>query len=73
MEQLLDGSNGVNDLSGQQRTLRQMADAYSRRAREARLRQGKPPVIAAGNVLHRIAEIMAADRPATRPEDRPAA
>lgn len=56
-----------------QRSLREMADAYSLRAREARVKQGKPPVISGANVLNRIAEIMAAEVPPACPEGRPAA
>lgn len=43
------------------RTLDDMANAYSRRAREARAKQGKRPVIAAPAVLSRLAEIMATE------------
>lgn len=57
----------------QQRSLREMADAYSLRAREARVKQGKPSVIVGANVLNRIAEIMAAEIPPARPKGRPAA
>lgn len=56
-----------------QRSLCEMADAYSLRAREARVKQGKPSVIVGASVLNRIAEIMAAETPPARPEGRPAA
>jgi hypothetical protein len=73
MNEQLHGAEGGSAQADPQRSLREMADAYSRRARRARVEQGKPPVIAGANVLNRIAEIMAAEVPAVRPEDQPAA
>lgn len=73
MNEQLHGVGEGRAQADQERSLREMADAYSRRAREARVRQGKPPVIAGANVLNRIAEIMAVEVPSARPEDQPAA
>ena len=55
------------------RTLDDMANEYSRRAREARAKQGKPPVISDPGVLNRIAELMALDEPTRRSLGQPAA
>ena len=51
----------------------EMADAYSRRARVARINQGKPPVIVNAAVLNRIAEIMATGDAQSHPQGLPAA
>lgn len=51
----------------------EMADAYSRRARESRIKQGRPPVIDNAAILNRIAEIMAMGDPHSQPQGRPAA
>jgi len=44
-----------------ERTLNEMANVYSRRAREARIRQGKPAVLNQPVVLTLLAELIAAD------------
>lgn len=54
-------------------SLGEMADTYSRRAREARIKQGKPPVIVNAAVLNRIAEIMATGDAQSHPQGQPAA
>ncbi|MEI2808773.1 MAG: hypothetical protein V9F00_00750 [Nocardioides sp.] len=56
-----------------ERTLDDMANAYSRRAREARAKQGKPPVIVGPGVLQRLAEIMALEDPQSQRKGLPAA
>ena len=56
-----------------ERTLDDMANAYSRRAREARVKQGKPPVITGPGVLNRLAEIMALGDPQPHRPGLPAA
>lgn len=55
------------------RTLDDMANAYSRRAREARAKQGKPAVIIGSGVLNRLAEIMAMEDPQDQRPGLPAA
>lgn len=55
------------------RTLDDMANAYSLRAREARVKQGKPAVIIGSGVLNRLAEIMAMEDPQPQRPGRPAA
>lgn len=45
----------------QQCTLNEMANVYSRRAREARIQQGKPAVLNQPVVLTLLAELMAED------------
>jgi hypothetical protein len=57
----------------QRRTLDDMANAYSRRAREARVKQGKPAVIIGSGVLNRLAEIMAMEDPQPQRPGLPAA
>lgn len=57
----------------QKRTLDDMANAYSRRAREARVKQGKPAVIIDSGVLSRLAAIMAMEDPQPQRPGRPAA
>jgi hypothetical protein len=56
-----------------ERTIEELANAYSRRAREARIKQGRPPVINDHGVLKRIAEIMAMDDPQAQRPGKPAA
>jgi hypothetical protein len=56
-----------------ERTLDDMANAYSRRAREARAKQGKSPVITGSGVLNRLAEIMALEGPQSQRSGLPAA
>jgi hypothetical protein len=48
-----------------ERALDAMANAYSIRARQARVQQGLPPVITSPNALNRLATIMAAQEAAS--------
>ena len=64
---------GVSSRAPQERSIGEMADTYSRQAREARIKQGKPPVIKNAGVLNRIAEIMATENLESQPQGRPAA
>lgn len=63
----------VNAGAQRERTLDDMADDYSRRAREARVRQGKTPVITGPRVLNRLAEIMALEDQQSQRSGVPAA
>lgn len=65
--------DGHNSCPFEGRTLDDMANAYSRRAREARAKQGKPAVITGPAVLNRLAEIMATDGPEPQRPTMPAA
>lgn len=53
--------------SADQRTLDAMANEYSVRARQARLKQGLPPVVASPNALNRLAHLMADPVETARP------
>lgn len=61
-------AEGADEGALRKRTLDDMANAYSRRAREARVKQGKPAVIVGSSVLTRLAEIMALDDPQAQPQ-----
>jgi len=66
-------TKGANAGALRERTLDDMANAYSRRARESRAKQGKPPVITGSGVLNRLAEIMALEDPQSQRPGLPAA
>lgn len=66
-------NEGASSYASRECSLGEMADSYSRRAREARIKQGKPPVIVNAAVLDRIAEIMASGDSQSHPQGRPAA
>lgn len=66
-------TESVNADALRERTLDDMANSYSRRAREARAKQGKPPVVTGSGVLNRLAEIMALEDPQSQRPGLPAA